>query len=298
MSEIIKIEKLTKDYGENKGIFDVSLTINKGEIMGLVGVNGAGKSTIMRHIMGYIHQDSGKVEVSNYDAWEQGIKFHKKIGYVPGEISFPDVTTGTAFLKIQAEFKGIKEWHYVNHLIQRLAIDISAPLKRMSKGMKQKMALVVAFMGKPDILILDEPTTGLDPLMRDTVIEMMLEAKERGATIFISSHIMKEFEEAADRVAFIEGGKILEIAEMAEVSGDKAIKNYAIDFADKQSAQDFVFKGKFASCSQFGKRVSVDLFDNEVSSLLEKLDQFHVTNLTQTSQSLDSYFNEKFNRKG
>lgn len=298
MAEKIKIKELTKDYGKGRGIFDIDLNIYDGEVMGIVGINGAGKSTIMRHIMGYIHQSKGTVTVGVYDGWKEGIKIHQQVGYVPGEIAFPEVTTGTDFLKIQADFKAITDWDYVDSLIQRLAIDITAPINRMSKGMKQKMALVVAFMDKPDILILDEPTTGLDPLMRDTVIAMMLEAKERGATIFISSHIMKEFEDVADRVALIESGKIIEIVDMVNISGHNAIKTYTIHFETKKNAEVFIKQSSLVNFTQSDNQVKVNIYDAEVNDFLDKLIQYKIINLSQESESLEEYFNNKFNRKG
>ncbi|KSU03100.1 ABC transporter ATP-binding protein [Lactococcus lactis] len=298
MDDVITIEKLIKNYGQGRGLFDINLRVTKGEIVGLNGANGAGKSTIMRHIMGYIHSDQGKVSVNGLDSWSQGTRFKGSIGYVPGEISFPDVSTGADFLKIQASFKGMKDLGYMNKLIQKLAIDIKAPLKRMSKGMKQKMALVVAFMNKPDILILDEPTTGLDPLMRDTVIELMIEAKERGATVFISSHVMKEFEDAADRVAFIEKGKILEVVDMADISGEKSLKTYYISFYNSTDIKRFISKQNGVDFESHDNQVILSIYDNEVNNLIEELSSYKIKDLSQTSQTLEEYFSKNFRKRG
>ena len=166
MNSVIELKKVTKDYGDKKGIFDISFTIKKGEMLGFVGTNGSGKTTTIRTILGFIKPDSGFASVNGLNSWKHPSEIAKHIGYVPGEISFPDLKTGTAFLKSQAEFLNIKDMSYANYLIEKLQLDPRANLKRMSKGMKQKTALVAALMGNPDIIILDEPTTGLDPLMR------------------------------------------------------------------------------------------------------------------------------------
>jgi len=206
---VIEVKKLTKDYGQGRGIFDVTFEVHKGETLGFLGPNGAGKSTTMRHLMGFLAPDSGYCEIGGLNCRIYAKEIMKRVGYVPGQIDFPDVGSGTNFLKIQAQYLGIKDMRYTEKLIDLFKIDTSAPLKRMSKGMKQKMALVAAFMSKPDILLLDEPSTGLDPVMRDALIELILEQKKRGATVFMSSHIFKELEDTCDKVTFIHDGKVI-----------------------------------------------------------------------------------------
>ena len=171
----IGIHDLTKDYGSGRGVFDINFDIYKGEMLGFVGSNGAGKTTTIRNIMGFLKPDKGNVTVYGMDSWQDAEKTKKYIGYVPGEIAFPDLKTGTEFIKSQAEFLGLKDMSYANFLIEKLQLDPSANLKRMSKGMKQKTAIVVALMADPDILILDEPTTGLDPLMIVSFLEILAE---------------------------------------------------------------------------------------------------------------------------
>ena len=166
MEEVIKVEHLTKDYGGGRGIFDLNFFVAKGETFGFVGTNGSGKTTTIRNIMGFIKPKSGKVTVLGMDAWKDACKIKENVAYIPGEIAFPDLTTGIEFFKAQAELLGLKSMERADELIKRLQLDPSANLKRMSKGMKQKTAIVAALMADKDILILDEPTTGLDPLMR------------------------------------------------------------------------------------------------------------------------------------
>jgi ABC-2 type transport system ATP-binding protein len=220
MEEIISISNLTKDYGHGRGIFDISFNVKRGEVLGLMGTNGSGKTTTIRNMMGFIKPQNGKITINGDDSWKDAYKIKKLVGYIPGQIDFPDVGTGTDFLKIQADFLGIKDLTYMNKLIDRFKLDTGASLKRMSKGMKQKTAIVAAFMSEPDIMIMDEPSTGLDPMMRDELIELILEQKKKGKTIFLSSHIFKELEDTCNRVAFIHNGKIINIVDCSQYSDD------------------------------------------------------------------------------
>ena len=233
MENIIEVKNLTKDYGHGRGIFDFSFGVKQGSVFGLVGTNGSGKTTTIRHMMGFIKSDKGSVAIHGLDAWKDAAKIKKMVGYIPGLIDFPDVGTGTAFLKIQADMLGMKDFSYMNDLIDRFKIDITAPLKRMSKGMKQKMGIVAAFMAQPDIYLLDEPSTGLDPLMRDTLIELILEQKAQGKTIFLSSHIFKELEDTCDSVLFIHDGRMVDITDRSLYEADPR-ETYTFTLADEE----------------------------------------------------------------
>ena len=165
-------------------------------MFGFVGTNGAGKTTTIRHLMGFLKPQSGSATINGLDCWKDSAEIKKWIGYIPGEIAFPDAPTGTDFLKKQAELLGLKDMSYADSIIKKLQLDPTAKLKRMSKGMKQKTAIVAAFMADPDILILDEPTTGLDPLMRKEFISILDEEKKKGKTILMSSHMFDEVEQS------------------------------------------------------------------------------------------------------
>ena len=186
MNNVIEIKKLTKDYGSGRGIFDIDLDIARGEMVGFAGTNGSGKTTTIRHIMGFIQPTKGAACVNGLEAWQHSSEYVREIGYVPGEIAFPDLSTGTIFLKSQADFLNLKDLSYAQELIEHLQLDPGALLRRMSKGMKQKTAIVAALMADPAIIILDEPTTGLDPLMRDAFLEIIRAEHEKGKTIFMS----------------------------------------------------------------------------------------------------------------
>ena len=226
---LIDIQHITKDYGDGRGIFDLNLSIEKGEVFGFVGTNGAGKTTTIRHLMGFLKPQSGSATINGLDCWKDSAEIKKWIGYIPGEIAFPDAPTGTDFLTRQAELLGLRDMSYADSIIKKLQLDPTAKLKRMSKGMKQKTAIVAAFMADPEILILDEPTTGLDPLMRKEFIGILDEEKKKGKTILMSSHMFDEVEHICDRVAMIKDGRIIAVKATNEVKHHEE-KVYKIEF--------------------------------------------------------------------
>lgn len=176
---IIKIENLTKDYGNGKGVFDLSFVVKEGEVFGFLGPNGAGKTTTIRNLMGFIKPDGGKCYINNLDCFNSASEIQKKVGYIPGEISFMSDMTGIEFIKFMADYRGLKDLSKAYQLIERFDLDPKGNIKKMSKGMKQKIGIVIAFMHDPEILILDESTSGLDPLMQSRFIDLIKEEKER-----------------------------------------------------------------------------------------------------------------------
>lgn len=290
--ETIEIKDLTKDYGSGRGVFDINLTIKKGEMVGFVGTNGSGKTTTIRSLMGFIKPTNGHVYVNGLESWENASEISKHIGYVPGEIAFPDLPTGTAFLKSQAEYFNLKDMSYANELVSRLQLDPRANLKRMSKGMKQKTALVAALMNNADILILDEPTTGLDPLMRDSFLEIIKEEHKKGKTIFMSSHMFNEMEDTCDRVALISDGHIIDIADMNEIR-NRPCKDFKIEF---NSAKDYEkFKKMDYTIVRDQKQysqVTINIKNEEINKLFSDLKAFDVKFISEVKYTLEKHFKE------
>jgi ABC-2 type transport system ATP-binding protein len=295
---VIKVEHITKDYSEGRGIFDVSFEVQKGEIFGFVGTNGSGKTTTIRHIMGFLKPNLGNAKVLGMDSWNESCEIKKYVGYIPGEIAFPDVKTGIEFLKIQAEHLGVKDMTYANYLIKKLQLDPSANLKRMSKGMKQKTAIVAALMGDPEILIMDEPTTGLDPLMRAAFVEIILDEKKKGKTIFMSSHIFEEIEDTCNKVALIKDGRLVDIADMDQIRHHniKTLKiefNHANDYVAFQQAGFTIIELKEQQA-----QVVVNIKDQEINQLFQVLDKYNVKFISEIKYNLEKYFDEIFKLGG
>jgi|SRR5690554_2732745 len=287
---IINVDNLTKDFGDNKGIFNLSFTIKQGEMVGFVGTNGSGKSTTIRSIVGFIKPTSGEVQVFGLDSWKYSSKFIRNIGYVPGEIGFPDLPTGSDFLKSQAKFLKLKDLSYANNLIKRLQLDPRANLKRMSKGMKQKTAIIAALMNNPDVLVLDEPTTGLDPLMRINFIDLIKEEHNRGKTIFMSSQSFEELEETCDQVIFILDGKIIAIADMNEIRNRKE-RDYKIEFNNKSDYNEFNnLNYKVIRKQEIYNQVTVEIGKGKINTLMEDLKQYDLKFISENKYTLEGHF--------
>lgn len=287
---VIELNGLTKDYGENRGIFDLNLKIEQGEMMGYVGTNGSGKTTTIRNILGFLKPTSGKVTVNGLSSWENASEIAKSVGYVPGEIAFPDLKTGIDFLKCQADFLGLKNMDYANELIERLQLDPRANLKRMSKGMKQKTALVAALMNDSPIIILDEPTTGLDPLMRVTFLDIIKEEHKKGKTIFMSSHSFEELEATCDRVALINDGRIIDVCDMNDIVR-RPVKEFKIEFNNKEDYARFIKeKYEIVRLQEQYDQATVKLEAVKTAELLNTLKNYDVKFVSELPYTLEKHF--------
>lgn len=299
MSDIvIQTQKLTKDYGGGRGIFDIDLSICRGEMLGFAGTNGSGKTTTIRNILGFVQPTSGETTVLGMSSWKHSPEILKHVGYVPGEIAFPDLKTGTEFLKSQAYFTGLKDMSYADRLISMLQLDTRANLKRMSKGMKQKTAIVAAFMNDPEILILDEPTTGLDPLMRDSFLEIVREEHRKGKTIFMSSHMFEELEALCDKVALISNGHIVDIVDMENIRSPK-FREYKVEFVLPDEYLRFKDENFTIVRDQPQyQQLTVKIESNDVNSLFRCLANYNVRLIVEVKYNLDMYFKRILAQKG
>ncbi|MGO3085762.1 ABC transporter ATP-binding protein [Ancrocorticia populi] len=236
--DLIEVENLTKDYGHGRGVFDVDFGVREGEVFGFLGPNGAGKTTTIRHIMGFSRPQKGTAKVLGKSSWSSYYENQKDIGYLPGEIALPENLTGTEFIHMMADLRGMKDMAYTEGLIDRFELEPRGGLKRMSLGMKRKLAVVTAFMHDPRILVLDEPTSGLDPVMQETFIEFVQEEKARGKTILLSSHIFTEVDATCDRIAIIKDGRLVStfVADDLRHNENKAFK---IEFTDPEGLARF-----------------------------------------------------------
>lgn len=292
---LIQINNVTKDYGQGRGNFDINLSVEKGEVFGFVGINGAGKTTLIRQMMGFLKPDKGSIKIDGLDSWKDAAEIKKKIGYIPGEIAFPDAPTGNDFLKRQAELLELKDMSYAKEIISTFQLDPSANLKRMSKGMKQKTAIVAAFMANPDILVLDEPTTGLDPLMRKDFIDLINREKKKGKTIFMSSHMFEEVENTCDKVAFIKDGKIIDVVDTEFIRHNQN-KSYKIEFVSNEEYKRFIRTEKFelSELREDQNQVIVNIHDLSINQFLNALKNYDMKFMTEIKYSLEQYFKKLY----
>jgi len=211
MTAIIETEKLTKSYGPHRGIIDVDLVVQAGEVFGFLGPNGAGKTTTIRVLLDHIRPTSGQARVFGIETSADPSAIHRRLGYIPGEFTLYDRLTGGQTLRYFASLRGGVDRAYQASLIERFDIDPSRRFKEYSKGNKQKIGLVIALQHRPELLILDEPTSGLDPLVQQSFYELVREARGEGRTVFVSSHILSEVERTCDRVAIIREGLLVKV---------------------------------------------------------------------------------------
>lgn len=214
---VIECDALTKRYGNMDALHDLNLTVDEGEVLGFLGPNGAGKTTTIRLLLGLIHPTSGRASLFGLDAQRDAVEIHKRVAFVPGDAALWPTLTGQEILELLANLHGSVDDAYRKELIERFEFDPSKKARAYSKGNRQKIVLIAALSSRAELLILDEPTSGLDPLMEQNFRECTVEAKERGQTLFLSSHILSEVEAVADRVAILRRGRLVEAGTLDEL---------------------------------------------------------------------------------
>lgn len=292
---MLTVQGLTKKFSNGKGIFDVSFSVKKGEVFGFLGPNGAGKSTTIRHIMGFMKPDQGYVKVNGLDTWKAQGKVQTLLGYLPGEISFIEGMTGKTFLDFMASMQGVKDTSKRNALIDRLQFDIRTPIRKMSKGMKQKVGIVAALMHNPEVIILDEPTSGLDPLMQKIFIDIVLEEKAEGKTFLMSSHSFPEIERTCDRAAIIKDGRIITVKDIHDLQSVQR-KLFEIVFEHDADVKAFIHSGLNIE-SHDGKRVRIAIQGN-YNEFIAETAKYPIRSMGIFSQNLEDVFMNYYDQKG
>lgn len=286
---IIEVKNVTKDYGKGKGIFDVDITVMKGEVFGFLGPNGAGKTTTIRNLLGFIRPTKGECFIDGMDCYNDAAKIQENLGYLPGEITFLEDLSGKQMLDFIASMKGIKDKTRMNELMDIFELDPIGKIKKMSKGMKQKIGIICAFMGSPDIIILDEPTSGLDPLMQNRFVELILEEKSKGKTIFMSSHIVEEVERTCDRTAIIKEGKIAAIENMESLKAKKR-KFYTLEFESEKELLRFNEENPSIKIIEvLGKNVKVAV-QGDIVKFLSTVTKYKIKDLDVKRETIEEIF--------
>lgn len=287
---VIELHGLTKDYGRGRGVFDLTFRVEKGEVFGFLGPNGAGKTTAIRQLMGFIRPDAGGCSIGGLDCSRQTADIQRSLGYLPGEIALMDEMTGTDFLSFIAEIKGVRDLSRAKALLNRFELDPSGSIRRMSKGMKQKLGIVCAFMADPAVLLLDEPTSGLDPLMQHVFIELILEEKARGKTVLLSSHMFEEVERTCDRVGILKAGHLVAIETVAALKESRR-RVYTVTLATVEAAASFAAEPALTVDAVQGRLVTVAV-QGEIVPLITAMARHPVTNLETATQRLEDIFLE------
>ncbi|MBX6341137.1 MAG: ABC transporter ATP-binding protein [Thermomicrobiaceae bacterium] len=217
MATPIAVEHLTYSYGQRRGVIDLTFSVEEGEIFGFLGPNGAGKTTTIRQLMGFMRPASGSARIFGLDCWADAPRVKAKVGFLPGELHLYDQMTGREFLDFFAAFRGGDDPARRKMLVERLELDLDARIRHLSKGNRQKLAIAQALMHDAPLLILDEPSSGLDPLMQVGLLDLLREEQARGKTVFLSSHVLSEVERIANRVAIIREGRLVAVESVARL---------------------------------------------------------------------------------
>lgn len=286
----ISIQSLTKSYGNIQALRGVDLEVNRGELYGFLGPNGAGKTTTIRCLLDLIRPQSGTVRVLGLDPHADSVAVRARVGYLPGELSLESNLKVEHALRYFNDLRGNKdELEYMRQLAQRLELDLTMPIKNLSKGNKQKVGVVQALMSQPELLLLDEPTAGLDPLMQQEVHRLLKEAQSNGATVFFSSHFISEVETMADRVGIIRNGLIVEEAEPSQL-GSMDLRRVHVRFMQPSDPEPLAnVAGVTMLPEHDGLNVTVQV-EGELDGLIKALAAFPVSDMVIERPSLEEIF--------
>ena len=287
METIIETTNLTKFYGKSRGIEDVSITVNKGDIFGFLGPNGAGKSTTIRTLLDFIRPSSGSAAVFGLDSRKDSVAIRKRLGYIPGDFGLYGHMTGWKFLQYFGRVRGGYDAKAAGALAKRLDIRLDRKMKEYSRGMRQKVAIIQAFMNGPDLIIMDEPTNGLDPLVQQTFMDMLREEADRGRTIFMSSHVLSDVEKVCNRVAIIKGGRIV-AEEQVEALKQKSGKVLEVKFVEPPTREIFYLSGISNVTRNNGSyRMTVT---GNMEELLHELSRYKLADISIHQMTLEDVF--------
>ncbi|MEA3559697.1 MAG: ABC transporter ATP-binding protein [Candidatus Thermoplasmatota archaeon] len=286
---VIRTEKLTKYYGKARGIIDVDLSVERGEVFGFLGPNGAGKSTAIRTILDYIRPTSGKALVNGMDPQKQGSNVRRSVGYLPSDFGTYHDMTARDYLHTLLSMMDHKGKDRIEDLSERFQLDLKRRIKDFSRGNRQKVGMVSAFMHYPKLAILDEPTTGLDPLMQQEFYGLVMEEKKAGRTVFLSSHILTEVEAICDRVAIIKEGRII-VTESMSAFKSKTGKIMKIKFGSRVDPSIFSGLPGVTHVKAKDKDVIVMTVSSDIDSVVKELSKHRVLDLTYDEVALEDMF--------
>lgn len=288
MTTAIELTELTKMYGSRRGLTGLTLQVEPGEVFGYLGPNGAGKSTTIRLLLDLIRPTSGTARVLDMDPRTDAVELHRRIGYLAGDFVVDGRQKAGECLAFLGGLRGGVPASRVTELADRLNLDLNARIKSLSKGNRQKVGLVQAFMHRPDLLVLDEPTAGLDPLVQQAFLQMVTEAKAAGQTVFMSSHIMSEVEAVADRVAIIREGRLVALDTVADLRAHSFLQ-VRITFAAPVPAGEFASLPGVVDLAVDGGTLTCRV-DGSPDALVKAAARHTVTGLHADSQDLETLF--------
>jgi ABC-2 type transport system ATP-binding protein len=284
----IETEGLSKRYGSHRGIEDVSFAVAPGEVFGFLGPNGAGKTTTIRTLLDLIHPTSGTARIFGLDSRRDSVAVRARIGNLPGDFGFGRETPGRQAVRLLSRLRGIDGARRSEELAERFRADLDRPLGQLSRGNRQKIGLILATFHRPELLVLDEPTGGLDPLMQEEFLALVAEERERGAAVFLSSHELDEVQRVCDRVGIVRGGCLIAVERIDDLLG-KARRRFAVEVADPAGLEKLRSLDGVADLEIAGSRATFTA-GGDLDAVMQELAGHHVLDLEATHPSLEEVF--------
>lgn len=282
----IEIKNLTKVYGKNRGIQDINISVKEGEIYGFIGPNGAGKSTTIKTLLNFIYSTSGEALIFGMDSVKESEKIKEYVGYVPSEVRYYDDVKVKDIIKYAQSFYPKSNKEYVDRICNELELDMNKKMGELSLGNKKKVAIAQSLINNPKLLILDEPTNGLDPLMQKKLFNILIEEKEKGNTVFLSSHNLVEVQNLCDRVCVIKEGKIVDIIEIEKSKTELKLK---VTLSSSDITDDIVLNLSDKILDKNGKLYTF-IYSKYMDSLVKELANYKIDELLIEKENLEDAF--------
>ena len=293
---VIETDRLTKRYGEERGIEDVSMRVEAGEVFGFLGPNGAGKTTTIRTLLDLLHPTSGSARLFGLDSRRDSLAIRARLGNLPGDFSYDPHLTGRELVSFLGGVRGVDGLGRAPALAERFEADLNRPLRELSRGNRQKIGLIQALFHDPELLILDEPTSGLDPLMQEEFLVVVREERESGTTVFLSSHELDEVQRACDRVGIIRDGRLVAVEEVAELTG-RAYRHVSVEFAVPVDAFEFRRLPGVSELAVSGNRLSFKV-EGDLDPVVKAAARHTVRDIEVTQPTLEEIFLAYYGRDG
>ena len=288
MTAVIETDRLTKRYGEARGIEDLSMSVEAGEVFGFLGPNGAGKTTTIRTLLDLLHPTSGAASVFGLDSRRESLAIRARLGNLPGDFSCDPRLTGRELVSFLAELRGVRDLGRAPQLAERFEADLDRPLGELSRGNRQKIGLIQAFFHDPELLILDEPTGGLDPLMQEQFLELVREEVQYGRTVFLSSHELDEVQRVCDRVGIIRDGRLVAVERVADLTG-RAYRHVSLEFDTPVDPAEFAQLPGVGELVAAGNRISFTV-EGDLDPVVKAAARHPVRDLEVAQPTLEEVF--------
>jgi ABC-2 type transport system ATP-binding protein len=288
MDTVIRTENLSKRYGSTRGIEELNLAVAQGEVFGFLGPNGAGKTTTIRTLMNFLHPTAGRAWIFGLDTQRESVSIHAHLGNLPTEFSFEEKMTGRDLIRLFAKLRSVHDLTYANTLAERLDTDLGRPMRRLSRGNKQKIGLIQAMFHRPPLLILDEPTGGLDPLIQEEFLRIIAEVRAEGRTVFFSSHNLTEVERVSDRVGIIRDGRLITVETIESLLG-KRFRLVTLTFYQPVDPAPFAALPGVSEVSAKGNTITLRALDS-MDRIVKLAAQHTLADLSVERPSLEEAF--------